>query len=246
MTLRKEYFTALFNQSVRAIDELKPGATTYALTTAVTSLQNALADKLEILFECIGLIIAAYVVGFTHSWELTLASTSLTLLVCVCFGTIVGAVNNSDRGMIENDSSAAAEASNVFRWIRVVKSLGAEEAMAARHRMWNTQSWNHGLKKSPYVGLLFGLYFFCAYGNVALTFWVGITLYQQGRLSNVGDLVTYVSEHCSSDCLPLLTNLQYAVLACRYHASSRCTGSVDNQYHKSNGRNGTALRLDRC
>lgn len=201
-TLRKEYFTAIFNQSVGTIDELKPGNTTYALTTAVTSLQNALADKLEILFECIGLIIAAYVVGFTHSWELTLASTSLTLLVCVCFGTIVGAVNASDRGMIENDSSAAAEASNVMRWIRVVKSLGAEEAMAARHRMWNSQSWKHGLKKSPFVGVLFGLYFFCAYGNVALTFWVGLTLYQKDRLGNVGDLVTSVSRVlCHTACI---------------------------------------------
>ncbi|EME80591.1 ABC transporter, ABC-B family, MDR type [Pseudocercospora fijiensis CIRAD86] len=191
-SLRKAYFGALFTQPVRTIDELKPGSATYALTTVVTSLQNAIADKLEILVDSLGLIFAAYAVAFWHSWALTLASTSLTLLTLVCYGLIGPAVSNLDRAVIEYDSGAVSEASTALRFIRVVKSLGAEEAMAGRHEVLNTKAWKAGLKKSPYVGALFGLYFFCAYGNVALTFWLGWKLYNSGTggIGSIGDIVT--------------------------------------------------------
>ena len=95
--LRKAYFTALFNQQVRAIDNLKPGSATYALTQVVTAIQNNIADKLEILIESLGLIVAAYAVGFWHSWALTLASTSLTVFALGCYTVIGPAVNKLDR-----------------------------------------------------------------------------------------------------------------------------------------------------
>ncbi|KAM3420652.1 hypothetical protein BST61_g3908 [Cercospora zeina] len=191
-SLRNAYFTALFSQPVRTIDELKPGAATYALTTVVTSLQNAIADKLEILVDSLGLIFAAYAVAFWHSWALTLASTSLTVLTIICYGLIGPAVNDLDRAVIEYDSGAVSEAATALRYIRVVKSLGAEDAVAARHETWNSKAWHAGVKKSPYVGALFGLYFFCAYGNVAMTFWLGWKLYNSnvGGIGSIGDIVT--------------------------------------------------------
>ncbi|CAK1362784.1 unnamed protein product [Cercospora beticola] len=188
--LRKAYFTALFDQPVRAIDNLKPGSATFALTTVVTTIQNALADKLEVLIESLGLIIAAYMVGFWHSWALTLASTSLTLLALISYGFIGPAINKLDVAAIEVDAKAAAEASNAYRGIRVVKSLGAEDAMTARYAAWTREGRRQGLKKSPWVGVLFGLYFFCAYANIALTFWLGLKLYVRGMINDIGDIVT--------------------------------------------------------
>ncbi|KAF7198605.1 ABC multidrug transporter E [Pseudocercospora fuligena] len=188
--LRKAYFTAMLNLPVHVVENLKPGAAVYALTEVVTSIQNNIANKVEILAECIGLIVSAYVVGFVHSWALTLASTSLVLLTFVCYGTIGPKVNELDRAITKTNSSAAAESSNALRSIRVVKSLGAEDAIIARYCHWNRIARQHGQKKSPYLGALFGLYFFCAYANIALSFFVGTALFRGRHISSVRDIVT--------------------------------------------------------
>ncbi|KXT01145.1 hypothetical protein AC578_10904 [Pseudocercospora eumusae] len=188
--LRKAYFTALLNQPVHVVENLRPGAAVYALTEVVTSVQNNIANKVEILAECIGLIVSAYAVGFAHSWALTLASTSLVLLTFVCYGIIGPRVNKLDRAITKTNSSAAAESSNALRSIRVVKSLGAEEAIIARYSHWNRIARQYGQRKSPYLGALFGLYFFCAYANIALSFFVGTALYRGRHISSVRDIVT--------------------------------------------------------
>ncbi|KXT13079.1 hypothetical protein AC579_4902, partial [Pseudocercospora musae] len=188
--LRKAYFAALLSQPVHVVENLRPGATVYALTEVVTSIQNNIANKVDILAECIGLIVSAYAVGFAHSWALTLASTSLVLLTFVCYGTIGPKVNQLDRAITETNSSAAAESSNALRSIRVVKSLGAEDAIIARYGYWNGIARQYGQRKSPYLGTLFGLYFFCAYANIALSFFVGTALYRGRHISSIRDVVT--------------------------------------------------------
>ena len=188
-TIRMAYLVALFRQPISVIDRLPPGAATDSLTTVANTIQVAISDKLGVLIQSFSLIISAYAIAFEYSWALTLVSSSVILFVFVVYGSITPAFIKIEHSIIESNSNASAVAGEVLKSVRTVKSLCAENAVTARYAKWTAQSRERGLKKSPLTGVQFAPAFFAIYANMALTFWFGVKLYNQGTIPNVGDVV---------------------------------------------------------
>ena len=188
-TIRMTYLVALFNQPISVIDKLPPGAATDSLTTVANTIQVAISDKLGVLVQSIALIIAAYTVAFVYSWALTLVSSSIILFVLIVYGGLTPSFIKMEHSINESNSGASAVAGEVFKSVRTVKSLCAENAVTARYAKWILQARERGLKKSPLTGAQFAPAFFSIHANMALTFWFGVKLYSQGSISNVSDVV---------------------------------------------------------
>ncbi|KAL9113721.1 MAG: hypothetical protein Q9227_002166 [Pyrenula ochraceoflavens] len=187
--IRLAYLTALFKQSVGNVDRLAPGAATDALTTAANTIQIGISDKLSIFGESLALLITAYAVSFSHSWALTLASSSSILFMSVVYAAIVPFWVKGEVAINENLNKASGVAGEVFSAIRTVKSLCAENDARAKYANWIAKAQQRGLKMSPIMAISFAPAYFAIYANMALTFWLGVRWYDQGYISSIGDVV---------------------------------------------------------
>ena len=184
--IRVAYLTALFNQPISSIDKLPPGAATDALTRVTNTIQVAISDKLGLMIQALATVIAAMILAFTHSWSLTLVSSSVVVVMFAFFGFIVPPFIKIEKAVIKTDSSASAVAGEVLKAVRTVKSLCAENSIIAKYAGWNARSKELGLKKSPLAAGQFAPLFFFTYADMALTFWAGVRFYSLGWIASVG------------------------------------------------------------
>ena len=81
--IRHDFLKALFAQSVHVLDSMPPGYATTTITTTSNTLQLGISEKLGVFVEFSATMIAAVVVAFTYSWELTLVTSSAILFILV-------------------------------------------------------------------------------------------------------------------------------------------------------------------
>lgn len=187
--IRLAYLTALFAQPVGKVDRLPPGAATDALTTAANTIQIGISDKLAIFGESLSLVITAYAVSFSHSWALTLASSSSIVFMCLIYAMIVPFWIKGEVAINESQNKASGVAGETFSAIRTVKSLCAENDAIAKYAKWIAKARRKGLQLSPISAISLAPAYFGIYANMALTFWLGVRLYDQGNISSIGNVV---------------------------------------------------------
>ncbi|KAI9704657.1 MAG: hypothetical protein M1820_005405 [Bogoriella megaspora] len=189
-SIRHAYLSALFAQPISVIDKLPGGSAADSLTTAANTIQMAISDKLSALIQSIVLLVAAYIVAFIWSWQLTLASSSCILFVIVVYGILLPFFLKVYKSILKENAAAAGIAGEAFQSIRTVKALCAEGAMLVRHGKRISEARRLGNRLSPLTAAQFAPAFFAIYANTALTFWFGIKLYREGHIDNVGSVLT--------------------------------------------------------
>jgi ATP-binding cassette subfamily B (MDR/TAP) protein 1 len=188
--LRLAYLRALFHQPVPMLDKLPSGQTADLITTAANTIQTGISDKLAILVQSLALVIAAYAVAFSRSWQLTLVSSAIMLFIGLVYGMIVPPWLKLENSLNHVNSKASTLAGEVFGSIRTVLSLGAEDAMRAKYRSWIGEARKRGLKMSPLLGLQLAPAYFAILANFSLSFWYGVKMFSRGQLEDIGTLVT--------------------------------------------------------
>jgi ATP-binding cassette subfamily B (MDR/TAP) protein 1 len=46
--------------------------------------------------------------------------------------------------------------------------------------------------KSPNLGVMYGIEYFCIFAGYALAFWQGVNMYNSGQIDDAGKVITYV------------------------------------------------------
>lgn len=184
---------ALFAQPVSRLDEISVGSVTNTITGLSNTLQESMSDRLALLFQSIAIFIAAYAIAFRYSWALTLVVSSAILFMGLCVTVAAPILIKGNRAVDLADEKHAAVAADVFSSIRTVFSLGAEASLARRYGDWVEEARRRGMKLAPVMGVHLGLVFFSMYASFALAFWFGLKLYREGRIPDVGVVITCVS-----------------------------------------------------
>ena len=188
--IRAAYLEALFAQPVGLVDKLRPGAATDALITVANSIQMAISDKLSILGQSVALLITAYAVAFSHSWALTLACSSAIIFMLMAYAIIIPVLIKGEASINKSNNKASGIAAEVFGSIRTIKSLCAEDDAIEKYQTWIAEARRKGLTMSPISALLFTPSYFSTYASMALTFWLGVRLYDQGHIGSIGNVIT--------------------------------------------------------
>ncbi|KAF2229603.1 lipid A export ATP-binding/permease protein msbA [Viridothelium virens] len=188
--IRLAYLSALLGQSISVVDKLPSGSATDSLTTAANTIQMGISDKLGLLIQSLSLLITAYVVAFKWSWKLTLVSSSSIVFVVLAYSVIMPFWIKLYRAVIKYNAEAAGIAGEAFQSIRTVKALCAEDAMIRKHAEWISKARRKGVQMSPWSAAQYAPAYFSIYGNMALTFWLGVHLYSKGEITNIGNVLT--------------------------------------------------------
>ncbi|KAL6231862.1 hypothetical protein BDW75DRAFT_31362 [Aspergillus navahoensis] len=188
--LRLSYMFSLFSQPVSKLDSISVGSVTNTITSLSNTMQQSVSDRLAMLFQSIALLIAAYAVAFRYSWALTLVVSSAILFVVLAFSVTLPIMISGQRSVDRADEQHASIASEVFGSIRTVFSLGAEGPLSRKYSEWVDEARKRGRRMALITGLHLALLFFSMYCSFALAFWFGIKLFREGKIPDVGTVVT--------------------------------------------------------
>lgn len=75
----------------------------------------------------------------------------------------------------------------------MIMACGAEGRIAANYSVHVDEAKRYSQFISPLIAIQFGLIFFAVFSALALAFYFGTKLYLDGRLSDVGVIIVFVS-----------------------------------------------------
>lgn len=155
--VRLHYLQSLLAQNIHALDTLPAGAPAAAITASANTLQIGVSERLGTFLQFAGTIVAALVVAFVWSWELTLVTSSLVLYSFVIMAVALPILLKSHAAVSRADNRATAVASEALGAIRLVMAAGAQERVVQRYRRWVEEAKRQTRKTAPIFGVYFGL-----------------------------------------------------------------------------------------
>ncbi|KAL2292253.1 hypothetical protein FJTKL_10864 [Diaporthe vaccinii] len=220
--IRLHYLEALFAQPIHAIDCMPAGGPATTITATSTTLQIGISDRLGTFMQFLSTIVAAFVVSFIWSWDLTLVMTSLILYSLVVIALVLPPVLKGQTTAAEADTQATAIASEALGGIRLIVACGAQARIISGYQKWVDEARRRAHKAAPALGVQFGLLFFGVFGSFGLAFWYGIKRFIDGALSDAGVVIivlfnmTIVLNSLERIATPLVAVSKAMVAACEF------------------------------
>lgn len=180
---------ALFQQPVRKLDEVSAGTVANTITTAANTIQLSVSERLSAILSALAIIIAAYAIAFTYSWQLTLVTSSAILFVILVYSANTPFTLKALKRVETADEKHATVAAEAVASIRTVNALGAESKLIEKHSRWVDEAHKYGMKLAPAIAIQISPQFFAIYASFALAFWYGLELYQEGHIANVSAVI---------------------------------------------------------
>ncbi|OLN87836.1 Multidrug resistance protein 1-like protein 1, partial [Colletotrichum chlorophyti] len=217
--VRLHYLRSLFAQSIHVIDSMPPGAPATAITATSATLQIGISERLGTFLQFNGTIVAALVISFIWSWDLTLVTSSLILYIMVILTVLLPLILKGQTETDEADGHGTAIASEALGGIRLVMACGAQSHVIARYEGWVHEAMKRAQKTAPLVAVQFGLIFFGVFGAFGLAFWYGTQRFIAGALSDAGVVVVVLMS-----VMMILTSLER--ISTPIMAVSKATGAA--------------------
>lgn len=155
--VRHHYLRSLLAQSIHVIDSIPAGAPAAAITTTSNTLQIGISERLGTLLQFICTIVAAFIVSFVWSWDLTLVTSSLLLYIVAILSILLPRVVKSQAEIEQADTQANAIASEALGGVRLVVACGAQGRVVSRYERWAREALRRSQKIPPVVGFQSGL-----------------------------------------------------------------------------------------
>ncbi|KAF4539503.1 ABC transporter protein [Lasiodiplodia theobromae] len=187
--VRLHYLQSIFAQSIHVIDSMPPGAPATAITTTSNTLQIGISERLGTFVQFLSTIVAAVIIAFTWSWDLTLVTSSLILYTLVVLSVVLPFIVKAQTATGQADAEGTAIATEALEGIRLVMACGAQGRIASRYGEWVQEAMKRAQKMAPFIGAQFGLLFFGVFGAFGLAFWYGIQRYIAGGIDNAGVVI---------------------------------------------------------
>lgn len=135
------------------------------------------------------MLVAAFAVSFTQSWQLTLTMLGLVFITLGLIGFIVGSDQKIEGTLLKHYSECSPIAEDALGSIKTVVAFGAAHKFIAKYDTILKQAEKVGKKKGPLTGLMFACQYFFMFSGWALSFYLGVYLYNRGNLKDPGSII---------------------------------------------------------
>ncbi|CBK22352.2 uncharacterized protein [Blastocystis hominis] len=132
--LREKYIYALLHHDVDYIESEKPGALGQTVAEESSRIINGLGPSIGQFVRAIATFLCGLLIGFTHSWELTLLTLIAAPLVTLAGFRFASAMGKWIETLMRDHKEADSIAEESIRNYKTVTALGAEASMEKKYR----------------------------------------------------------------------------------------------------------------
>ena len=133
---------------------------------------------------------SAFIVALAVQWKLSLITLSIVPTIFLVTGACISIDAPQEAKIVRIYSQASNMAQETISSIRTVHAFGARAKMVQKYDDFLQQAHTIGNKKCPIYGVLFSVEYFCVYSGIALCFWQGFRMFQNGEIVDVGQVFT--------------------------------------------------------
>ncbi|KAH7361338.1 P-loop containing nucleoside triphosphate hydrolase protein [Pyrenochaeta sp. MPI-SDFR-AT-0127] len=188
--LRLTCLRRVLHRSVAYHDARTPGSLSNTITAQCNSIQAALADRAGVIIQALSMLVSAFAVAFSQSWQLTLVMLGVVLITMALMGFIVGNDQKFEGLLLKRYEECSLVAEDALTSIKTVVAFGAVNKFLAKYDSILAQAEKVGKKKGPFVGMMFAAQYFFMFIAWAIGFWFGAYLYISGRISDPGRILS--------------------------------------------------------
>lgn len=157
----------------------------------IDEISDAVGHKLGSLIQSISQVTSGLVIGFTESWRLSLVVLAMSPIIAVTTVVVVAMMKKMSQKELKAYGQAGGIASETFGAIRIVFAFGAEDKHANEYEEKLKIATKMGIKKSLVNGAGMGIQFTLTIGSMALPFWYGNTLVDDGVIAG-GQMISTI------------------------------------------------------
>uniref|UniRef100_A0A1A8HQI9 ATP-binding cassette, sub-family B (MDR/TAP), member 4 n=2 Tax=Nothobranchius kuhntae TaxID=321403 RepID=A0A1A8HQI9_NOTKU len=187
--IRTLFFHRIMQQDIGWFDVNETGELNTRLTDDVYKIQEGIGDKVGMLIQSFSSFIAAFVIGFTQGWKLTLVILAVSPALGISaalFSKVLASFTTKEQSAY---AKAGAVAEEVLSAIRTVYAFSGQNKEIDRYHKNLEDAKRMGIKKAISANIAMGFTFMMIYLSYALAFWYGSTLILGGEYT-IGKVLT--------------------------------------------------------
>uniref|UniRef100_A0A3Q2C7V3 ATP-binding cassette, sub-family B (MDR/TAP), member 4 n=1 Tax=Cyprinodon variegatus TaxID=28743 RepID=A0A3Q2C7V3_CYPVA len=187
--IRKLFFHRIMQQDIGWFDVNETGELNTRLTDDVYKIQEGIGDKVGMLIQSFSSFIAAFIIGFTKGWKLTLVILAVSPALGISAALFSKLLTNFTTKEQSAYAKAGAVAEEVLSAIRTVFAFSGQKKEIERYHKNLEDAKTMGIRKAISANIAMGFTFLMIYLSYALAFWYGSTLILSGEYT-IGSVLT--------------------------------------------------------
>jgi ATP-binding cassette subfamily B (MDR/TAP) protein 1 len=180
--IREHYLESCLRQNIGFFDKMGAGEVTTRLTADMNLIQAGISEKISMSLSAVATFIAAFAIGFAHSWKLTLILSCVAFTwvihMAVCANFMMGNMNQS----LAAYSQGGSLTYEVFSSIRTAVAFGAQDRLSSRFEVHLARAEGFGFRFKSAVGMIVAGLQLIMFLGYALAFWQGSKLLNKGEI----------------------------------------------------------------
>ncbi|KAK9349188.1 P-loop containing nucleoside triphosphate hydrolase protein [Lipomyces starkeyi] len=190
--IKENYLAAILRQNIGYFDKLGSGEITTRISSDTILIQEGMSEKLGYITENISTLVAAFVVGFSLNYKLTLMMMSIAIFIGVAFVYTSGRMTRYFTLALNGSSAGGSVAEEVLSSIRNVHAFQMQDRLAEKYSVYLDISEHWALRAGIAVGAVTGIMWLGVYSDDALGFWQGAHLLARNEIT-VGQIITVLA-----------------------------------------------------
>ncbi|KAM4567936.1 ATP-dependent translocase ABCB1 [Fundulus diaphanus] len=174
--IRKLFFHRIMQQDIGWFDVNETGELNTRLTDDVYKIQEGIGDKVGMLIQSFSSFVAAFIIGFTKGWKLTLVILAVSPALGISAALFSKLLANFTTKEQSAYAKAGAVAEEVLSAIRTVYAFSGQKKEIERYNKNLEDAKSMGIRKAISANIAMGFTFLMIYFSYALAFWYGSTL----------------------------------------------------------------------
>uniref|UniRef100_A0A3Q2PIR9 ABC-type xenobiotic transporter n=1 Tax=Fundulus heteroclitus TaxID=8078 RepID=A0A3Q2PIR9_FUNHE len=187
--IRKLFFHRIMQQDIGWFDVNETGELNTRLTDDVYKIQEGIGDKVGMLIQSFSSFIAAFIIGFTKGWKLTLVILAVSPALGISAALFSKLLANFTTKEQSAYAKAGAVAEEVLSAIRTVYAFSGQKKEIERYHKNLEDAKSMGIRKAISANIAMGFTFLMIYFSYALAFWYGSTLILSNEYT-IGSVLT--------------------------------------------------------
>nr|ADQ20481.1 P-glycoprotein [Poeciliopsis lucida] len=187
--IRKLFFHRIMQQDIGWFDVNETGELNTRLTDDVYKIQEGIGDKVGMLIQSFSSFIAAFIIGFTRGWKLTLVILAVSPALGISAALFSKLLANFTTKEQSAYAKAGAVAEEVLSAIRTVYAFSGQKKEIERYHKNLEDAKSMGIRKAISANIAMGFTFLMIYLSYALAFWYGSTLIMKEEYT-IGSVLT--------------------------------------------------------
>ncbi|XP_038132527.1 ATP-dependent translocase ABCB1-like [Cyprinodon tularosa] len=191
--IRKLFFHRIMQQDIGWFDVNETGELNTRLTDDVYKIKEGIGDKVGMLIQSFSSFIAAFIIGFTKGWKLTLVILAVSPALGISAALFSKLLTNFTTKEQSAYAKAGAVAEEVLSAIRTVFAFSGQKKEIERYHKNLEDAKTMGIRKAVSANIAMGFTFLMIDLSYALAFWYGSTLILSGEYT-IGSVLMWHTE----------------------------------------------------